>query len=531
MGERPSGGLPAAVNPAVNLVVNPAVTPAVIGIDLGTSEVKAALVGLDGTLLGQGRAAYPTDAGPDGRAEQDPRDWYEAVTAAVRDLWSGAPAGGGGGPHDQGEHPPEPGGDAPGRGGGPRDWGEAPTARGEPPHIETLAICCVGQGPTLTVVDATGAPVRPALTWQDRRAGAGGYGLLPRMAWLAREDPAGAASARWLLASWDAVGLWLTGEAVATVQGHETPASPQELAAAGVDPARVPPALPFGSRLGMLRAEVATAMGLAGPVPVIAGVNDGTASMLGAGLRSPGDAVDTGGTSGGIGIYADRPVHVDGAFVAPAPLPGRWVVGGAMAALGASVDWVRTVALGGRWTQDELFEAAATVAPGADGVVFLPYLAGERAPIFDEEARGVLFGLSLAHGPEHLARAALEAAAFAVRHVAEPLGDAGAPIRELRPAGRPVPGDLWARIKADVLGVPVAIPLVGETAAMGAAILAAVGAGAFATLEEGVAAMTSVARRVDPDAAAHARYDEVFATYRALYPALRPLFHRDDGHG
>jgi xylulokinase len=489
MAERPGGRRPAAVSPVV------------IGVDLGTTEVKAALVGLDGTLFGFGRARYATDAGADGRAEQDPRDWYTAVTAAVRSLWSG-----------------------------PRAAGEEPRLLEAPRLRDVLAICCVGQGPTLTAVDATGDPVRPALTWQDRRAGAGGYGLLPRMAWLAREDPAGAAKARWLMASWDAVGLWLSGEAVATVQGHETAAAPAELVAAGVDPALVPPALPFGSRVGMLREDVAAAMGLAGPLPVVAGVNDGTASMLGAGLRLPGDAVDTGGTSGGIGIYADRPVHVEGAFLAPAPLPGRWVVGGAMAALGASVDWVRTVALDGRWSPDALFEAAARVEAGAGGLVFLPYLAGERAPVFDERARGVLFGLTLAHGPAEVARASLEGAAYAVRHVAEPLAEAGAPVRELRPAGRPTPGDLWARIKADVLGVPVAIPAVGETAVMGAAILAAVGVGAFASLEEGVTAMTSVARRLEPDPAARARYDEGYAVYRALYPALRPLFHRDD-HG
>ena len=455
--------------------------PAVLGLDLGTSEAKAALVALDGRLLGLGRGTYPTDTGPGGRAEQDPRSWWEALATAVRSL-------------------------------------DTLIA-----DAELLAICCVGQGPTLTVVDATGEPVRPAITWQDRRAGAGGYGLLPRMAWLAREDPASAAQARWQLASWDAVGLWLSGVAVTTVQEHEVLPSLEALAAAGVRAASVPAALAFGSRLGPLRAEAALRLGLAPGLPVVAGVNDGTASMLGAGLLQPGDAVDTGGTSGGIGIYADRPVSVDRAFLAPAPLPGRWVVGGAMAALGASVDWVRSAMLGDRWSPDELFRAAARVPAGAEGLVFLPYLAGERAPIFDEGARGVLFGLTLAHGPEHLARAALEGAAFAIRHVAEPLVAAGAPIRELRLAGRASADDTWARIKASVLGVPAAIPTVGETAVMGAAILAAVGIGAIGSLEEGVRAMTSVDRRVEPVAADRAAYDAAFEVYRDLYPALRPL--------
>lgn len=457
--------------------------PAVLGIDLGTSEAKAALVGLDGRLLGLGRGPIPTATGPDGRAEQDPRDWWAAITAAVGEL--------------------------------------APAIAG----AEVLAVCCVGQGPTLTPVLADGEPARAAITWQDRRPGAGGYGLLPRMAWLAREDPAGASLARWLMASWDAVGLWLAGEAVTTVQAHESVPSDEALTEAGLRPDAVPPALPFGSRLGALRGPVAARLGLPAGIPVIAGVNDGAASMLGAGLRAAGDAVDTGGTSGGVAIYADRPVTVERAFLSPAPLPGRWVVGGAMAALGSSVEWVRSVLLDGRWSPDQLFEAASRAPAGAAGLVFLPYLAGERAPVFDEAARGVLFGLTLAHGPEHIARAALEGAAFAVRHVAEPLGAAGAPIRELRLAGRSTPGDTWARIKASVLGVPAAVPAIGETAVAGAAILAAAGAGAFGSLEDAVTAMTSVARRVDPEPGTHEVYEEAFATYSALYPALRPLFH------
>jgi xylulokinase len=175
---------------------------------------------------------------------------------------------------------------------------------------------------------------------------------------------------------------------------------------------------------------------------------------------------------------------------------------------------------------DELFAAAARVPMGADGLVFLPYLAGERAPIFDDAARGAFVGLTVAHGAEHLARAVLEGAAYALRHLAEPIAAAGVPIRELRPAGRPAPGDAWARIKADVLGAPVGIPAVGETAVLGAAILAASGVGAGG-LEDAVRSMTSMARRLEPDAAAHERASSAFGVYRDLYPALAPAFHRE----
>ena len=147
--------------------------PAVLGLDVGTTEAKAALVGLDGRLLGLGRAGYPTDLGPGGRAEQDPRDWWAGDRrAAVREAVA-------------------------------RALDRSGTADG---RAEILAICCVAQGPTLVAVDAAGEPVRPAITWQDRRAGGTGFGLLPKMAWLAREDPDAAARAAWLLPAWDALG-------------------------------------------------------------------------------------------------------------------------------------------------------------------------------------------------------------------------------------------------------------------------------------------------------------------------------------
>jgi sugar (pentulose or hexulose) kinase len=455
--------------------------PAVIGIDLGTTEAKAAAIGLDGRVHGLGRAGYPIDVGPDGRAEQSPADWWTAVAASVRAI------------------------DASG--------------------LEVLAVCGVGQGPTLAVVDAAGDPIRPAITWQDRRPGGEGFGLLPRMAWLAHEEPAAVERAAWLLAASDALGLWLSGEAVVALQGHETALDEATLRAAGVRESTVPPPRPFGSRLGGLRPAVAAALGLPSGIPVVVGVNDGTASMLGAGLRAAGDAVDTGGASGGLGIYADRSVAADGLFVAPAPLPGRWVVGGAMAALGASLDWLREAVLGQAVDASVLVAEAATVPPGAGGLVFLPHLAGERAPLFDEAARGAFVGLTLATGRAELARAVLEGAAFAMRSVAEPAALAGAPIRELRPAGRRTPGDAWARIKADVLGVPVAIPTFGETAVVGAAILAAAGIGAVRDLEAGVAAMTSVATRIEPDPTVAAQYDELYAVYRDLWPALAPTVH------
>ena len=449
-----------------------------LGIDLGTTEARAGIVASDGRLLGLGSGAYPTDRGDDGRAEQDPTGWWAAVEAAARAAL--AAAGG----------------------------------------VEVAAICGVGQGPTVVLLDEAGRPVRPAVTWQDRRVAASGFGLLPRLAWLAAADPGAVARARWATTAWDALGLHLTGVAATSLQAHERALEPAGLRAAGVDPALVPPPIAVGARLGGLRPELAERLGLAPGIPVIAGVNDGTASMLGAGLLEPGEAVDTGGASGGIGIYAAAPVDLPGTFVAPAPIAGRWVLGGAMAATGAALDWLAGPILGGVPHETLLAEAAAVPA-GAGGLVFLPYLAGERAPIFDDAARGAFVGLTLDHGRAHLARAVLEAAALALRHVAEPIRAAGVPLVELRLAGRPARSDLWARIKADVLGVPVALLGSGETAVVGAAVLAASGAGLDPTLEAGVRRLVRVERRIAPDPAVAPVYEARYRVYRELYPSLR----------
>jgi len=451
----------------------------VLGLDIGTTEAKAGLFGLDGRPLGIVHEPYPTDLGPDGRAEQDPTDWWSALARCVKAI--------------------------------------------DRSGLDVVAICGVGQGPTLVAVDGSARPVRPAITWQDRRAPNGGFGLESRLAWLAAEDPDAVGRARWLLGAWDALGLWLTGRAVSSLQRHESAISPDVLGGRGA-PDRIPPPVPVGTVIGLLRDDSADLLGLSAGIPVVAGVNDGTASMLGAGLLEAGDAVDTGGASGGFGVYVDRPLELPGVFSAPAPIDGRWVVGGAMAATGAALDWLREAFLGGRWTLEELFAEAAVVPAGAEGLVFLPYLAGERAPIFDEAARGVLFGFQLGHTRGHVVRAVLEGAAFAIRHVAEPILAAGAAVTELRLAGGPSRSDLWGRIKADVTGFTVAIPRVDETAVLGAAILGSVGVGLLPDRATGVRQMTAVERRIAPDPATRGVYDARYTTYRALYPALRPTF-------
>jgi xylulokinase len=198
-----------------------------------------------------------------------------------------------------------------------------------------------------------------------------------------------------------------------------------------------------------------------------------------------------------------------------------------MNAVGRSVDWVLEVlAPGDAAAGDALIEGAFATPVGAEGLVFLPYLAGERAPIDDERARGVLAGLSLAHGAPHIVRAVLEAGGYALRHVAEPVADAGIRIRRMVVSGasdrlRPI-----AQMRADTLGVPVDVPALADTAAVGAAILAAVATGTHPDVGTAIRAMVRIAERARPRPEASARHDQVYAVYRALHPATADLQHR-----
>jgi xylulokinase len=466
---------------------------AILGIDLGTTEVKVGLVGLDGRLLAMARAGYGLEVGADGRAEQDPEAWWSAVVVAVHAL-----------------RPPE--------------------------AVDVVAIGVDGHGPTLVAVDSRGVPVRPAITFLDTRSTAEAkqlaeatdvrgwaLGPLPAALWLERHEPAVAARARWYLATWEWLAFRLTDVAAAPAVPNETPPDRATVATTGLHVERLPEATAVGAVVAGLTDSAARALQLRPGIPVAAGTNDAFASYLGAGLTQAGDAYDPGGSAGGFGVYWDEPLDVPGAFVTPSPLPDLYSVGAAMAATGRSLDWFRDAVVGGPATTEELLEGAGTTPPGAEGVVFLPYLAGERSPIWDPKATGAFVGLTLGHGRGHLTRAILEASALAIRHVAEPMLEAGVRVSAMRACGGPARSETWNQIKADVTGFPVLLPAVLETAVLGSAILGAVAIGASPDVRSAVRSMTRIERRLDPRPETRDVYDRAFAVYSGLYPALRPL--------
>ncbi|HEY0444126.1 MAG TPA: FGGY-family carbohydrate kinase, partial [Candidatus Limnocylindrales bacterium] len=308
--------------------------------------------------------------------------------------------------------------------------------------------------------------------------------------------------------------------ASAVVEGQAPPAS-DLVGGRGVAIAKIAPPIAVGSVVGGLATDAAATLGLPAGVPVVAGVVDAFASFHGAGLLAAGDAIDTGGTSGGFGVYSAVPVHAAGSFCTPAPLAGLHIVGGAMAATGRALAWFRDDVLGGTMTTEALIDEAAETEPAADGLVFLPYLAGERSPLWDPEARGAFVGLTVRHGRGHMTRAILEGAAFAIRHVAEPIVAAGVRVGDVRVCGGPAQSAAWNRIKADVTGFTIAVPHWLETAVVGSGIIGAVGIGAYPDLPAAIRAMTRIDRTIEPRRELGDRYGELFAIYKSLYPALK----------
>ncbi|HUG29036.1 MAG TPA: FGGY-family carbohydrate kinase [Candidatus Limnocylindria bacterium] len=474
--------------------------PALLGIDVGTTRIKAGLISVDGDALGFGRAAQVMEMDPaTGRAEQDPEAWWAGLGTAVRGALDAA-------------------------------------RRAKGREVVPDGICVAGHGPSLAAVDRDGRAVRPAMTWLDSRStderaeleaatGLRGWalGVLPAARWLERHEPEAAARASWYLNSWEALALRLTGRAATTVVPGGSGVPLDALAGAGLAVERLAPEAKAGTPLGGLLPDAARLLGLRAGTPVVAGLVDAFASFHGARMLAAGDAIDVGGAAGGFGVYADRPIQVAGGFTTPAPLPGLYSVGGAMAATGAALDWFGGEILGGSTPLADLVTEATAIEPGAGGVVFLPYLAGERSPLWDPTARGAFAGLTLQHSRAHLVRAILEAAALAIRHVAAPMLEAGIEVTAMRACGGPARDDGWNQIKADVTGFTVEVPRVRETATVGAAIVAAEGVGAHLDLPAAIGAMTAIDRQFTPDPERQRVYDRVLEAYVALHPAIAPV--------
>ena len=491
----------------------------VLGLDVSTTATKAVIIDRSGEVAGIGTSEYAVARPQSLWSEQDPRLWWDAAGIAI---------------------------------------GAALRAAGTT-GAEVAAVGLAGQMHGLVLLDAAGEVLRPAILWNDQRTAAecdlirgvvgrerliritGNDALTgftaPKIVWVRDHEPGTWQRIAHVLLPKDYVRFRLTdGFAVDKADGAGTILfdlaardwSAELLATLQIDAAWMPRTYEGPEITGVLTSTAAAATGLRTGTPVVAGGGDQAANAVGVGATREGVVALSLGTSGVVFAATDAPafdphgrVH---AFCHA--VPGRWHMMSVMLSAAGSLRWFRD-ALAPGIAFGDLVDAAASVPAGSDGLMFLPYLTGERSPHPDPLARGAFVGLTVDHDRRHMTRAVLEGVAFGLRDGLDLMVEAGiAPPSQIRASGGGIASPLWRQILADVLGAQIATVTTTEGAAYGAALLAAVGGAAwFPTVDDGAAAVTRAEPAAEPGPDA-GRYVEAYARYRELYPALAPTFHR-----
>ena len=423
----------------------------------------------------------------------------------------------------------------------PRAFADCCARLGDLSAVEAAVIS--GNGPSLTpalgepVLAASGPelPAAPSRLWLDRRAVEaaaevsavmgdfvdGGF-FLPKALAVKNDEPALYERTRFFLGCPEYLACALTGEArtVFPSEGFDRWFwNPDILARLGLDAAKFPPFISPGETFGTMLPAIAGRFGFARNLPVIAGGPDFFVSILGSGAVSPGRACDRSGTSEGINLCAENRVTDRRLMSYGHPVRPFWNLSGIISTTGKAIEWGRDLL--GLADFGEFFALAASAAPGSGGLVFLPYLAGERAPIWDPAARGVLRGLSLSSDRASFARSVLEGICFAIRDVIAVMEESGAMVGEIRVSGGAAESGVLNRIKADITGKEILIPAQKEAELLGLAITGACALGKYTSFGEAAAALARVESHLCPDAENAALYGELFQKYRETYRRLK----------
>jgi xylulokinase len=498
----------------------------VLGVDVGTGGTRALVISDRGQIVASATEEHEPFASPEiGWAEQHPEDWWRACGIAVRNALASAVL-----PADQ--------------------------------------IACVGfsgQMHGAVMLDADDNVVRPALIWCDVRTEQQGRELtenigaealirltcnpalpnftLTKFLWVREHEPENWSRVRSVMLPKDYVRFRLTGERATDMADASGTLmldvahrrwSDQVLQAAGIEESLLPRLFESPEVCGRVSAAGAAATGLQQGTPVVAGAGDQAAGAVGMGIVAPGAVSATIGTSGVVFAATDRPsldpkgrLHTFCHAV-----PGRWHVMGVTQSAGLSLRWFRDRfgACGSNSNSEDrrdpyecLTAEAAAVPPGSDGLLWAPYLMGERTPHLDPNARAALIGLTASHTRGHVVRAILEGVAFSLRDSFTLFSEMGVPVRNIRLGGGGARSPLWRQIQADVYGHEVEILEAEEGAAYGAAILAGVGAGLWSSVDKACDETVKVAQRVAPQPVVTQHMSTSYAAYRRMYPAIKSV--------
>jgi xylulokinase len=492
-----------------------------LGIDVGTGGTRAVLIDGEGTVVASRTAEHVPFTSPEtGWAEQDPHDWWHATCEAIKQVMA--------------------------------------SSRTTPGEIAAVGFS--GQMHGAILLDADGEVLRPALIWCDQRTADEARELtsqlgedqiinwtcnpaltnftLTKLLWVRKHEPKLFDRFRTLLLPKDYVRYRLTGELgmdMADASGTllldvaNRRWSTEMARASGINPAVLPPLFESPDVCARISDSGAAATGLLKGTPVVAGAGDQAAGAVGLGVVRPGAVHATIGTSGVVFAATDRPaLDPKGRLHTFChAIPGRWHVMGVTQSAGLSLRWFRdnfgTLAEDSRDPYERLSEEAAKVPPGCDGVLWAPYLMGERTPHLDPQARAALVGLAANHGRGHIIRAILEGVAFSLRDSFSIFAEMKVPVTDIRLGGGGARSLLWRQIQADVYGHSVEVVEAEEGAAYGAALLAGVGAGTWSNVDEACQRTVRISKRIDPDPATSALMNHQYEMYRRVYPALRHI--------
>ncbi|QUC65947.1 xylulokinase [Aristaeella hokkaidonensis] len=484
-----------------------------LGVDIGTSSCKTALFDPEGKVVAQGGCEYPVSYPRKGWAEQDPAQWWEGVCRAVREMIS-----------DNGIDPAE----IAGIGTDGQSWSAialdregnvlCPTPIWTDTRSEEICRETEDRLTAEKLFDLCGNPAKPGYTW-------------PKILWYRKHRPEVFEKTEKILQSNSYIVYRMTGEITQDIsQGYGLACfdmrkgcwDEEMCEALGIPRRMLPEIVPCHQIVGKLTVDAAKQMGLREGIPVAAGGLDAACGTLGAGVVSPGQTQEQGGQAGGMSIcidqYAADPRLILGFHV----VPGRWLLQGGTTGGGGALKWLRET-MCPELSFAEMSALAETAEPGSGGVTFLPYMAGERSPIWDPKACGVFFGLNFGVTRAQMIRACMEGVAYSLRHNLETAAEAGARAGVLRAMGGSANSRIWTQIKADVTGCGIEVPGSDTATTLGAAMLAGVGTGVWQGFEEAARQTIRVNRTYEPDPAVKEIYDWGYETYRKLYGNLKDL--------
>ena len=497
-----------------------------LGLDIGTSGAKALLIDETCRPIASSAAEYPLSTPRPLWAEQDPKDWWDAIVSTTQSVLMKAGITG----------------------------------------DDVAGVGLSGQMHGSVFLDSRDSVLRPAILWCDQRTQAecdwiteriGKENLAstisnpvltgftaPKIVWLRNHEPETYARVARVLLPKDFIRLKLTGAHATEVSDASGTAlfdvanrkwSERALEAADIPRSWMPESAESVEVTGWINADAAAATGLTLGTPVVGGGGDQAAGAVGSGIVETGVVSSVVGTSGVVFAYADAHA-VDPQLRVHTfchAVPGKWHTMGVVLSAGGSLRWLRDTLYqtesdaarsGGPDAYDLITREAASVPAGSEGLIFLPYLTGERTPHPDPHARGVFFGLTLRHKRAHMARAVLEGVAFALNDTFTIFEDIGVDIAQVRASGGGAKSAVWRQIHADITGREHATLSIDEGPALGVALLAAVGTGAFASVPDACRAAIRTVSSTAPDPADHVKYRRVYGVYRDLYPALKSQF-------